>query len=119
MRTGRVTRVTDFGAFVELEPGIEGLAHVSTFEPTGRSQAGAALVAPGTTAAFEILTVDCEKKRIGLAPVPEGSARAAAVQDAHESDERPADAEPDTAVPAERFGSLADKLRGALTPRRK
>ena len=119
VRTGRVTRVTDFGAFVELEPGIEGLAHVSTFEPTGRSQAGAALVAPGTTAAFEILTVDCEKKRIGLAPVPEGSARAAAVQDAHESDERPADAEPDTAVPAERFGSLADKLRGALTPRRK
>ena len=37
VRTGRVTRVTEFGAFVELEPGIEGLAHASTFAPTGRS----------------------------------------------------------------------------------
>ena len=35
--TGRVTRVTEFGAFVELAPGIEALAHVSTFAPTGRS----------------------------------------------------------------------------------
>ena len=38
VRTGRVTRVADFGAFVELEPGIEGLAHASTFPPTGRPQ---------------------------------------------------------------------------------
>ena len=37
VRTGRVTRVADFGAFVELEPGIEALAHASTFAPTGRS----------------------------------------------------------------------------------
>ena len=37
VRTGRVTRVADFGAFVELEPGIEGLAHASTFAPTGHS----------------------------------------------------------------------------------
>ena len=37
VRTGRVTRVADFGAFVELEPGIEGLAHASTFAPTGRT----------------------------------------------------------------------------------
>ena len=36
VRTGRVTRVADFGAFVELEPGIEALAHASTFPPTGR-----------------------------------------------------------------------------------
>jgi small subunit ribosomal protein S1 len=36
VRTGRVTRVADFGAFVELEPGVEGLAHASTFAPKGR-----------------------------------------------------------------------------------
>ena len=36
VRTGRVTRVAEFGAFVELEPGVEALAHVSTFAPTGR-----------------------------------------------------------------------------------
>src|SRR5262245_35175006 len=39
VRTGRVTRVAEFGAFVELEPGIEGLAHASTFPPTvGKSK---------------------------------------------------------------------------------
>ena len=42
VRTGRVTRVADFGAFVELEPGIEALAHASTFPPTGRSKDGRA-----------------------------------------------------------------------------
>src|SRR6266446_444804 len=45
VRTGRVTRVADFGAFVELEPGIEALAHASTFAPTGRSEKWSALVA--------------------------------------------------------------------------
>ena len=76
VRTGRVTRVTEFGAFVELEPGIEGLAHASTFAPTGRSDGWSALVAPGKTGSFEILSIDLEKKRIGVALVPEGSARA-------------------------------------------
>ena len=47
VRTGRVTRVAEFGAFVELEPGIEGLAHASTFAPTGRSQGWSTLVAAG------------------------------------------------------------------------
>jgi small subunit ribosomal protein S1 len=77
VRTGRVTRVTEFGAFVELEPGIEGLAHASTFAPTGRSDGWSAQVAPATTGSFEILSIDPEKKRIGVALVQEGSARAA------------------------------------------
>ena len=76
VHSGRVTRLTDFGAFVELEPGVEGLAHVSTFPPTGRSQGWSAIVQPGTTGAFEILSIDLEKKRIGVALLPEGSARA-------------------------------------------
>ena len=82
VHTGRVTRVTDFGAFVELEPGVEGLAHVSTFPPTGRTKGWAAAVPPGTTGAFEILSVDLEKKRIGVALLPEGSARAGSAADA-------------------------------------
>jgi small subunit ribosomal protein S1 len=77
VRAGRVTRVADFGAFVELEPGIEALAHASTFEPTGRSQGWSSAVAAGTTGSFEILNIDLEKKRIGVALLPEGSARAA------------------------------------------
>jgi small subunit ribosomal protein S1 len=74
--TGRVTRVTEFGAFVELEPGVEALAHLSTFAPTGRREGWKAAVAPGMTAPFEVLSVDLEKKRIGVALVPEGSSRA-------------------------------------------
>jgi small subunit ribosomal protein S1 len=76
VHAGRVTRIAEFGAFVELEPGIEGLAHASTFAPTGRPDGWTALVPPGMTASFEILTIDLEKKRIGVALVPEGSARA-------------------------------------------
>jgi small subunit ribosomal protein S1 len=76
--TGRVTRVTEFGAFVELEPGVEALAHASTFEPTRRTQGWRSSVAAGMTAPFEILTIDFEKKRIGVALVPEGSTRARA-----------------------------------------
>jgi len=143
VRTGRVTRLAEFGAFVELEPGVEGLAHASTFASTGRSEGAPAarartarsperrsasergwgpassggwssLVAPGTTASFEILSIDLEKKRISLALVPEGSARAGeAREDMREYAER------ETGAPGEGFGSLADKLRGALEPRKK
>ncbi len=82
VRSGRVTRVLDFGAFVELEPGIEGLAHASTFPPTGRSQGWSKLVHPGMEGAFEILSIEPEKKRIGVALLPEGSARAGAAPSA-------------------------------------
>ena len=73
VRTGRVTRVADFGAFVELEPGVEGLAHASTFAPTGRAGGWEKSVAAGMTAAFEILSIDLAQKRIGVALVEEGS----------------------------------------------
>jgi small subunit ribosomal protein S1 len=107
VRTGRVTRIMEFGAFVELEPGVEALAHASTFAPTGRSEEWSALVAPGLTATFEILSIDLEKKRIGVALVPEGSAR--------ELDEVREYTEGRDSAPAEGFGSLADKFRDALS----
>jgi small subunit ribosomal protein S1 len=100
--TGRVTRVAQFGAFVELEPGIEALAHASTFTPAG-SQNWTTVAPVGMTAAFEILTVDLAKKRIGVALVAE-----------EERDDY-------TAAPDETstkgFGSLADKLKGVLGPK--
>ena len=80
VRTGRVTRVADLGAFVELAPGIEGLAHASTFAPTGRPEGWAKSVTVGSTGAFEILSIDTAQKRIGIALVDEGSARAASAQ---------------------------------------
>ena len=77
VRSGRVTRVAEFGAFVELQPGIEGLAHASTFPPTGRPGDWTKAVPVGATAAFEILSIDPAQKRIGVALVEEGSSRAA------------------------------------------
>ena len=74
--TGQVTRLMEFGAFIEIEPGVEALAHVSTFPPTGRTGGWKGAVPLGTTGAFEILSIDPEKKRIGVALVPEGSSRA-------------------------------------------
>lgn len=80
--TGRVVRVTDFGAFIELEPGIEGLAHASTFAPTGHSKGWAKAVPPGSTATFEVLSVDPEKKRIAVALVDQGATDTAGVKEA-------------------------------------
>jgi small subunit ribosomal protein S1 len=226
VRTGRVTRLAEFGAFVELEPGVEGLAHSSTFAPRGRSGGARPArartvrsaerssasgrgrahaisgewtqsVAVGMTGVFEILSIDPDKKRIGVALVEEGSARAGqaapeivagarltgivdrherygvlvflapgrtgliplgetgvpneadvarafpvgaevevivleidasgrrirlsrkAVLAAGEASEVREYAEREEAAPAEAFGSLADKLRGALKPRGK
>ncbi|MBN2337766.1 MAG: S1 RNA-binding domain-containing protein [Acidobacteria bacterium] len=76
-RPGRVTRVAEFGAFVELEPGIEALAHASTFPPSSRGGWSSG-VTPGMTGTFEILSLDLEKKRMGVALLGEGSAPAAA-----------------------------------------
>jgi small subunit ribosomal protein S1 len=77
VRPGRVTRVAKFGAFVELEPGVEALAHASTFEPTGRPEGWTGQVAPGMMATFEILAVDPKQKRIGVALVQEAWGQAA------------------------------------------
>ena len=76
VRPGRVTRIAEFGAFVELEPGIEGLAHASTFAPTGRAGGWAKAIAVGFSGPFEILTVDSAQKRIGLALVEQDTAPA-------------------------------------------
>jgi small subunit ribosomal protein S1 len=72
-RSGKVTRVAEFGAFVELEPGIEALAHMSTFAPT-LSGGWSNQVSPGMTGSFEVLSIDLNQKRISVALVVEGSA---------------------------------------------
>jgi small subunit ribosomal protein S1 len=77
---GNVTRLADFGAFIELAPGIEGLAHVSTFPPTGKADGWKALVPAGEPVAVEILSIEPERKRIGVAVVEKGTARAESAQ---------------------------------------
>jgi small subunit ribosomal protein S1 len=71
VHAGRVTRVAEFGAFVELAPGVEGLAHMSTFAPSGRPSDWTRHVPIGLTADFQILSIDVDKRRIGVALVQE------------------------------------------------
>src|ERR1700719_71564 len=63
---GRVTNVTDYGAFVELEPGVEGLVHVSEMSWVKKNVAPSKLVTPGTEVDVQVLEVDSNKRRISL-----------------------------------------------------
>ena len=58
VHVGRVTRHAEFGVFVELEPGVEGLAHASTFPPTGGARAWTRALPVGSSAPFEILSIE-------------------------------------------------------------
>jgi small subunit ribosomal protein S1 len=63
---GKVSRVTDFGAFVELEPGIEGLIHVSEMSWTRKNVRAADIVKPGGMVEVVVLGVNEADKRIAL-----------------------------------------------------
>ena len=63
---GTVTRVADFGAFVELEPGIEGLIHVSEMSWGKKLRSASTLVKPGEIVDAVILGVNAAERRISL-----------------------------------------------------
>src|SRR4051812_26843173 len=64
--TGRVTNITDYGAFVELEPGIEGLIHVSEMSWTKKNVHPGKIVSTSQEVEVQILEVDPVKRRISL-----------------------------------------------------
>jgi small subunit ribosomal protein S1 len=64
--TGRVTNITDYGAFVELEPGIEGLIHVTEMSWTKKNVHPGKIVSTSQEVEVMILEVDPEKRRISL-----------------------------------------------------
>jgi len=63
---GRVTNITDYGAFVELEPGIEGLIHVSEMSWTKKNVHPGKIVSTSQEVEVQILEVDSSKRRISL-----------------------------------------------------
>ncbi|HEX6505161.1 MAG TPA: 30S ribosomal protein S1 [Terriglobales bacterium] len=63
---GTVTRVTDFGAFVELAPGVEGLIHVSEMSWVKRVRKPSDLVQPGETVEAVILGINLDERRMSL-----------------------------------------------------
>ena len=64
--TGRVTNITDYGAFVELEPGVEGLVHVSEMSWTKKNIHPGKIVSTSQEVEVTVLDTDPEKRRISL-----------------------------------------------------
>jgi len=64
--SGRVTRLADFGAFVELEEGVEGLLPVSELSFDRRVRKPREVLSEGDTVKLRVLSVDTERKRISL-----------------------------------------------------
>jgi len=63
---GKVTNIADYGAFVEIEPGIEGLVHVSEMDWTNKNVAPAKIVSLGEEVEVMVLEIDEDKRRISL-----------------------------------------------------
>jgi len=63
---GKVTNIADYGAFVEIEPGIEGLVHVSEMDWTNKNVAPSRIVALGDEVEVMVLEIDEDKRRISL-----------------------------------------------------
>ena len=64
--TGRITNITDYGAFVELEPGVEGLVHVSEMSWTKKNAHPGKIVSTSQEVEVMVLDVDPAKRRVSL-----------------------------------------------------
>jgi small subunit ribosomal protein S1 len=64
--TGRITNITDYGAFVELEPGVEGLVHVSEMSWTKKNVHPGKIVSTSQEVEVVVLDVDSSKRRVSL-----------------------------------------------------
>ena len=64
--TGRVTNITDYGAFVELEPGVEGLVHVSEMSWTKKNVHPGKIVSTSQEVEVMVLEIDSAKRRVSL-----------------------------------------------------
>jgi small subunit ribosomal protein S1 len=110
MVKGKVTKIMDFGAFVELEPGIEGLLHVSELSPT-RVHRVVDIVKPEQEVEVRILKVEPEERKISLSLLPAFKGNAveakAEAEDEDDEDETSPTPRPESKVPLK--GGLGDR----------
>jgi ribosomal protein S1 len=85
---GKVTRTADFGAFVELTPGVEGLIHISELSET-RVRQVSDVAKPGQAVRVKVLEVDEDRRRISLSLKEAVAADYAAPADAEPAASRP------------------------------
>ena len=111
---GKVTRIMDFGAFVEIEPGIEGLIHISELSPT-RVRRVIDIIKPEQEVEVRIVRIDAEDKKIALSLLPLPTAPAPA-EAGEEEDDLPKPPKPEPKVPLK--GGLGDRDPFLEMPRR-
>ena len=101
---GRVTRVQPFGAFVELAPGLEGMVHISELGAGRRVSHPNEVLSEGAEVEATVLSVDLDKRRIGLSldPARQGTAE-------------PSPQAADYAKPSQGMGTLGDLLRQSMS----
>jgi small subunit ribosomal protein S1 len=101
---GRVTRVQPFGAFVELAPGLEGMVHISELGTGRRITHPNEVLSTGDEVEATVLSVDLEKRRIGLSLDPNRQVAA-----------EPGPKAADYAKPNQSMGTLGDLLHQRLS----
>jgi ribosomal protein S1 len=104
---GKVTKVMDFGAFVEIEPGIEGLIHISELSPN-RVRRVLDIVKPEQEVEVRILKIEPEARKLSLSLRPLPKAETAEAE-AEEEEDVPAAPKPERKVPLK--GGLGDRDR--------
>ncbi|MBK1722126.1 30S ribosomal protein S1 [Thiocystis violacea] len=105
---GRVMRLQPFGAFIELAPGIDGLAHISELGAEKRINHPSEILKEGDLVEASVLGIDLERHRISLS-LDEQRAREAAATDALKS------AKPAAAAPEKTMGSFGELLKESLS----
>ncbi len=103
---GKVTRLMDFGAFVEVAPGIEGLIHISELSPT-RVRRVIDIVKPDQEVEVRIVKIDPDDKKMSLSLIPLPTAVPAEEAEEEEEDDTPKPPRPEPKVPLK--GGLGDR----------
>jgi small subunit ribosomal protein S1 len=105
---GKVVKIMDFGAFVEIEPGLEGLIHISELSPN-RVRRVADIVKAGQEVEVRILKVEADLKKIALSLLPAAKGAPVEEDDEAEEDESPPVPKPERKVPLK--GGLGERER--------
>jgi small subunit ribosomal protein S1 len=108
---GLVTRLQPFGAFIELEPGLEGMIHISELGAGRRLEHPQEVLSTGQTVMVTVLKVEPERKRLGLSL----AADAGAIEDEPSSERAGRGGgrrgRHDAPAPDDHFGTLGDLLK--------
>jgi small subunit ribosomal protein S1 len=110
---GKVTRLMDFGAFVELEPGIEGLVHISELSPQRVFRVGD-VVQPDQEVQVKVLRIDKTQQRISLSLKAAKVAAEAPKEEEEEAEEEPKKVKPPRPRTTPLRGGIGDATGGGL-----